>query len=145
MAGLWLRAAEAVLSVFNDLILPSLADTSGLSRGAIAAEPLLYPAPSCASTPQGTECSFEYMILLQLFDDHNSSIHGIVREQQPLLSADPHTYRGWVKAASVAAGVVQLLYQASISNLFFRASLDNQQSRYEQLMDRIVLLATPQT
>jgi hypothetical protein len=119
----WSLAAEAVLSVFSKLIRPSLADTSGLSRGAIAAQPLLY-APSCMPTLQGTNCS----ILLQCVTGHNSSVHSIVREQQPLLNADPDLYRGWLSTASVAAGVVQLLYQAYIRKEYLRA-FDRQQGR----------------
>jgi hypothetical protein len=52
----WSLAADAVLSVLTKLIRPSLADTSGLSRGATAAEPLLY-ALSCVPTPGGTQRS----------------------------------------------------------------------------------------
>jgi hypothetical protein len=125
---MWSLAAEAVLSVLTYTLLPSLADTSGLSSGAIPAEPLLYP-PSCASTPRGTE----YGVLLQLFEKHNSTIHSNVRQQQhPLLSAGSDSYKAWLKAASVAAGVVQLLYQA-FNNIDHLTSSDNQEGESGQV------------
>jgi hypothetical protein len=122
----WSPAAGAVLSVFTKLIRPSLADTSGLSRGTIAAEPLLY-APSCASTPQGNKGSIA-TLLLQHIDEHNSSIHSMLPQQQPLLNAEPALYKDWLQAASLAASVVHLLYQASISNECL-TSFDEQQGR----------------
>jgi hypothetical protein len=123
---MWSVATAAVQSALYGLILPSLADTSGLSRGAIAAESLLY-APNCAPTPQTASCR----VSLQLFDDHNSSIHSRAR-QQPLLSVSSDMYQDWSQAASVAASVVQLLHQASVSKECL-TSLDAQQSGYGEL------------
>jgi hypothetical protein len=131
---MWSLAAGAALGVFAEPMLPSLADTSGLSRGAIAAEPLLY-APSCASAPQGTECR----VFLQLFEQHNSTIHSKLRHQQPLQNADPDSFRAWLRAAHAAAGMVQLLYQAFIYNEYL-ALYDNQKGERG-----VMSFATPQT
>jgi hypothetical protein len=124
--GLWSLVTGDLLSLFTRLIRPSLADTSGLSRGTISGEPLLY-APSCASTPQGTEGSI-LTLHLQLFAGHNSTIHSIVGQQQQLLDGDPDSYRDWLKAASVAADLVQLLYQA-FTGIDCQTLSDKQQSK----------------
>jgi hypothetical protein len=123
---LWSLTATSVLSVLNRTVVPSLADTSGLSKGAIATEPLLFPSTS-APTPQTASCR----VFQQLFDDHNSSIHSRAR-QQPLLIASSDSYKDWSQAACVAASVVQLLHQASISEECL-TSLDAQQSGYGKL------------
>jgi hypothetical protein len=122
-------AAGLMFSVLVGTLMPSLADTSGLSRGAIAAEPLLY-ATSCESTPQGTECS----ILLQFFAAHNSGIYSTLHDQQPLLNADPDLYRDWLRLASAASSVVQLLYQALLSKDYL-TSFDEEQGRCREFSD----------
>jgi hypothetical protein len=70
---------------------------------------------------------------MHYFVAHNSTIHSIVGQRQPLLDSDPDMYKDWLKAASVAASVVQLLYQAFISK-HFPTSFNEQRGRSRELL-----------